>query len=114
MAKKKTKTQQSKRQRGIPIEQSLRKTLSKLKTKYHVGNRVKVKFEGIKKKDIACDTGTIVGIKWRFMRSDTHRMAMYQVVFDEPYFKAKSVICNNITIIWVGENSMKLIKEDSK
>ncbi len=82
------------------------KRLVGLKTKYLVGQRVKVKFDCVKKKEINCDEGTIVGIKWRFPRSDTHREAMFHVVFDEPYLKKNCVMFSNIDHIWTYESSI--------
>lgn len=85
--------------------------LAGLKTKYRVGSRVKVKFESVRKKEIQCDKGTIVGIRWRFPQSETHRCATYHVVFDKPYLKPECVIFENIEFIFIGENSITLIKD---
>lgn len=94
------------------------KSLKGLKTKYRVGQRVKVTFHKInadgsvgkgslyRKNEINCDVGTVVGIKWRFLHSETHRNAMYKVVFDAPYIKKRKVMYKNINEIWVGESSM--------
>lgn len=90
-----------------------------LKTKYRVGQRVRVTFHKInrdgsigkgslyKKEEINCDIGTIVAIKWRHQFSEELRTVMYDVVFDKPYVKKKSVLFANIDHIWVGETSVE-------
>ncbi len=85
--------------------------LAGLKTKYRVGSRVKVKFKEVRKKEIQCDKGTIVGIKWRFPQSETHRCVRYKVIFDKPYLKPECVMFKNIEFIFTRENSITLIKD---
>lgn len=94
------------RRRKMPIT-GRGERLTGLKTKYCVGQRVKVRFEGIRQTGINCNRGTIDAIKCRFPFSETHRTIMYHVIFDEPYFK--QAMFGNLHYIWTGEDSIKAI-----
>ena len=68
---------------------------------FRVGQRVHVKLDGIKKSEIASDTGIIVGINVQFMHTPAMRRIKATVRLDREFFK--STILGRIGEITVCE-----------
>lgn len=82
------------------------------KAKIEIGQRVKVgPLVGVRPEDINCDTGEIIAVNIRFVRSPELRRIEYTVQFDEPFLKPEAIIYQQIYKLTLDEKKLTPIKE---